>query len=277
MKKLWILFALLFACGAEAEGYDDAEFGEVEQGMVAQATPTLSYGIRNSSDRSNCDRTTAGQSCLVPTSKHIKWCVSDGTGQQSMDGTTAARIARVSTETQRAINNAMTKFGWAFTHFADDSQGAIDACYNALIAGTVNVQVSLATSGLCSGSGGANIEQYICYNPTVGSTVTESLPGTYKTMSGGIVLVDFDDIIAKVTTTASTDKVLYHGMGHSFEGLIGLGSQTAASNLLSRRAVLPVSNTLGSSSSENCRALNFNVSSPSTFSLHPTLGCVEGP
>lgn len=270
MKKLVSLFAL--SCACSGDGYEeDADFGEVEQGMVAQATPTLTYGINTSSTRGNCNRTSTGQSCLVPEAKVMRWCVSNGTAP--VDLAAVAKIARVAAAASLSISNAMTKFGWSFTHLADDSPGSPEACANH---SNRTVMISLGSTGLCGSATGSNIESYVCYNPTVGPLVTESLPGSYRTMTGGVVIVDYDDVVAKAAGSATdTDKLLYHGMGHSLIGLIGIGSQTASSSLLSRRAVLPFSNSLGTSSSENCRALGFNVSSPSTLTLHPTLGCPD--
>jgi hypothetical protein len=256
MKK-HLLAALLWplACGA----YDPEELGTESEALTARSSSNFGYGVNQTAfvnDACVRDSREAGQFCMVPISKSHTYC---------LDGSTPFSPAEAQniTDTMQTIRSGLTGFTWTEVNHADINCAA-------------DVQIRRGTCpGTCSSGG--TIQNCVC--TTVmrqGSTISESEAGNYVQMLGSVITLDRADIDAHYAVGSTTwHNVEVHGLGHNLLFLDGLGGKPANAGtndaLISGRRIDPALTGHGAiSAGEQCKAINYDVSSPSTFTYSST-------
>lgn len=275
LSVCWLVSAFAFGCGDSAEwaeqgeGADlvELELAEIEQPIAANSSKA---GISTASSHQTCRSDgPAGQDCLVPAQKTIVYCYSNAGGTWS-----DSEISNLEGFGVGAIAGDFP--GFNFSRLYTNSQQS--SCAND---GTVNK----VRKGTCpGGSTGSNVENFVCYSPTVtGSALTESLPGTWRKMLGGTITVDLSDInlfdVPGTTDEAPGRNCLRaFGLSHSLAAAAGFGSDSSITDQLSQlhttRRVNPVwVSGLGcqhqsASSQEQCFALAYSTGGGNTMSFN---------
>jgi hypothetical protein len=138
------------------------------------------------------------------------------------------------------------------------------------------VKIGISTTFCTSPCGTANsIDGCVCENLTVGSPLSESLPGSYSGMAGATIHVDRADINSHFSGQAARD-VFKHGIAHAMVAAMGLGNRTnfscSGNSPFSSSCITPTTFSTHSfhTSGELCKLQNFNASSPTTFAYSGT-------
>lgn len=253
---LMLVSAPLLGCGAADEdgGTNDggAEIGAAELAISSKAGPSIVMGVSTAASHVACTRTNAGQVCLVPGNNVLGYCIETA-------GLTASQVSTV-----RSLANSFNgvtngKFQFIETVLA----GAGGSCGG--VAGQDwDFVINNLSSGFCGGTGGDSITNYSCVNfPTAGGgapTLIESIPGTFYNWTGGLgsgAIVHFElaEINNRGANATEDDKLLRHAVMHGLAALVGIGDETATTNLWSSHSILPLNQTRHFGSlGELCRA-----------------------
>lgn len=258
MKKLInaiLALALVLGCGAaDEDNFDGGANDEVALGTVKEPLSVNSskYGVSTANSRITCRSDgPIGQGCLVPTSKTIQYCYSNGGGTWT--------AAEITTAQNFGAGNIQTLQTFAFSRQFAGQQSEQNNCANAGL-------VTKLVKGTCSGgSTGGNIENFVCWSPANVSALTESLPGSWSKQQGGTITVDLADIAARGGTLAGCLEG--HGIKHMLAAVAGFGNDTSIVDsfgaLITTRTVDPMSQFgncahAGFSSQEQCFAQSVN-------------------
>lgn len=243
------LAAFALACGGaedqDAQGVDqdgdEIDLGTIEEPLSVHSSK---YGISTASSHLTCRSDgPAGQACLVPVSKTIQYCYSDAGG--AWTGSEVTSLDSVG----GLIAGDFPSFGFAKVLISQTS------CKNA---GLINkIQKGTCSGGSTSGT----IEAFVCYVPSQGTLLTESLPGTWRQMTGGTITVDLADLTAVGDDTFKSLRNF--GITHSLAAAAGFGNDSTVSDITihTSRSSIPrvVGAVGGSTSQEQCFALSVNT------------------
>lgn len=210
----------LVACGA---AYEDEPFeGDLEQLELDTAEQELSanqggFGWSESSgSRSACNTTSTTQACRVPFGnfttpiKRVTYCI---VGRDS--GSTAANFT---SGEKLAIAGALTaldnQVSWAFSNVTDTGAGC-----------TLRIK-----PGILSGSSTSNDVSFFADFQTNGNvTLTESVPGTWKSFQQGVCTIDMAKVYTKYPFGPDSLNALNHLAGRCGHLSVGIGSHSAGS------------------------------------------------
>lgn len=270
MKNYLMIVPLLLACGA-TDDLSEMPLGQTEEAMNAPETQHYVLGTSEGSGRVRCVVNNAQQTCDVPTTRVYKYCAETTVTQSQLNQLSTLDAAGSSSDRH---------FSWSP---ALDSSGHIlygAACDAALTNGTANVMVNAANNICASQStGSANIDTFVCYNPTLDVALSKSpsnFPGNYQGIRGGIIHIDNAKLAQFFPSDPNKTLVLQHGLGHAAVGLDGLGARSESTSqfLYSYRPTFPIS-TLGltKSAGEDC-VLRFYTTLPQGVYGVDTSSCV---
>jgi hypothetical protein len=221
-----IIAALLAACSAPAPEAtpDQLELADVEAALSVNSSK---YGISTAVSHLTCrsDGPT-GQDCLVPRSKTIQYCYSNGGGSW-----TASEISAIENYGVGTLAGDFPGFTFGRGHIGDQT-----ACR------TGSGLFNKITKGGCSGgSTGSNVENFVCYQPAIQLSLpdlTESLPGRWRYQEGGFITADLGAI-------TESNCVLGHGVSKALANAAGFGSDSSVADSLGQlhttRAIAPKS------------------------------------
>lgn len=262
MKKLIALLAtsLLAACSGEID--DQGNLVDIEQNQQAysaRVTTNYQFGTRTTASRRQCDRSTTGQTCSVPKTKNLTYCINQGF--------TNSEVSLIQNEVV-ALDNLLTS--WTFTYESD--------LFTGLCVPGNNLQFSNGACG-SSGTASSNIENYGCVTFSNITNLTEGVAagdpvGNYQAHGGSRANIDITDINAKFSTTSQRDFGKKHAVKFALLSTIGLGSRTdGGSNTFGSRPQI-ANFALGiMTDGEKCRAESYNTTNNGDFSL-PNVGWV---
>jgi len=196
----------------------DSEFGMLEQKLSVNSSK---YCITTGASHPTCRSDgSAGQVCLCPTSKTIEYCYSNAGGAWSNQEIT---------DTEFAQGNIAGDFtGFTFVRTAVGNQ---TNCANSAI-------VNQIRKGTCSGSVTSdNIDSFVCYTPReipgAPGNLTETLPGSWRKMQGGVIVVDFNKLGSRTSPTVGDQpfqSVRQSGITHALAQAAGFGEDTTVVN-----------------------------------------------
>lgn len=255
MKNLLslLLISLLSACSGEIDDEGNlVDIDQIQQAYAANTTNNFQFGTRTAASHRQCDRTSTGQVCSVPSTKSITYCIDSGFTQ--------ADYNLVSNEI-RLLDDALS--GWTFT-FEND-----------LFTGACLLSTFLVIKpGSCgtSGTSPTGIENYGCATLSSTTNLTEGVNGndpvgSYQKHSLSRGTVDITDINAKYSNASQREFAKRHAIKFILLSTVGLGSRTdgAANTFGSRSQIANFS--LGLlTAGEKCRLGTFNSSNNGDFS-----------
>lgn len=256
IRTILALVLLIAGCsGYDSNDSDSEEFGTAEQEITAASSPSFGYGATTGSSHAACNTTSTGQACLVPDSKTLRWCV-------NTTGLTSTQAGSIRSMAAQAANLVSPGTGWTFVNLTPGPN-----CFNDTNA---DVEINAANTGLCSGTTGDTMDPYVCVNPTIDFQLSESLPGNYNVMDGGIVHVDLADLHTKAAAMALSDNVfMRRGIAHTFAILMGVGSRSdlGKASQITLRQLFPIVTIGNLTAGEQCRA-NAYVPGGTTFAYN---------
>lgn len=228
LNHIALCLLCLFGCGGVPEDLSDdgAELGTVEEPLSVNSSK---YGVSTANSRITCRSDgPSGQACLVPTSKTIQYCYSNGGGTWT--------AGEITTAQNFGAGNIAALQTFAFSRQFAGQQSEQNNCANAGL-------VTKLVKGTCSGgSTGGNIENFVCWSPANVSALSESLPGSWSKQQGGTITVDLADISAR--GGANSGCLEGHGIKHMLAAAAGFGNDTSIVDslgaLITTRTVDPI-------------------------------------
>lgn len=216
-----VLGGFLFACGAaEEQDHPDSleEIGQTEQAYLSKVSTNYQWGVRNAQSRTQCNRTTAGQQCVIPSSKGGFFCL--GSTLTAGEKTTARNV-------YSQISAAITGAGVAGPIWTEGPDPVLGSCQMVVDACTVQ------------GAAGNNIESYsgidfgTLFQLTEGVASSDPVGDYIRHQHDfgffdGFTCIDRTDINAKFASANGRTQLFKHALGHAIWAWHGLGSRTDA-------------------------------------------------
>jgi len=223
-KHLVAVCSLLFAaCSGSDEGefVDSVELqplGVSEQAFLSKVSTNYQWGVRNAQSRTQCNRTTSGQQCVIPSAKGGFFCL-----DSSLTAAEKTTARAVYTE----IHNAIQAAGVSGPIWQEGPDPVLGSCQMFVSIGTVQ------------GAAGNNIESYSNIDFGTLFDLTEGVESLDPVgdfirhqhdfgFTDGFTTIDRTDINAKCSTTDGRTKLFRHALGHAIYAWHGLGSRTDA-------------------------------------------------
>lgn len=257
---LYTSFALLFACGAstdnppENEMADGGQLGSAEQAMSAKTTPSFQYGARDTSSFLQCDKTSSGQVCHIPSTKNILYC--------------ASAPSPFASDLVGPFNLLDARTGWTFTV----GSSIFKACN---LENSPNIDVQVQSDG-CGANGTASnvVSDYVCITRSGSTGLSEggTVVGNYIKDSSCVVKIDVTQIQAKGTSDANDRRLFRHALAHGVFACAGIGARTGVTGRGDATTMNQTieQNTL--SSGQTCMLDSYNTSTPGSFDNVGTCG-----
>lgn len=250
MKNLFILFALLCACGS----YDDDgfELGQDEQAMTIEK---VGFGWRSDSTpdqqrQRNCVDNSTTQVCLLPADKDVRYRVV---------------TAGIAADDLTTTNNALTNEGAAL-----NSQTNV---WTFAFGSGQGLDLDIAKGTVDNAAGASDIRRYVrlvCNSQSANLTETPSaLNGTYARCSKATATVDYDKIHATFGVMGSP-FVVDQAVSGAVAQMTGLGL-TLATGFVTSTATSGVSKSRSITTTDSCRLNGFNPATPASIST--TFNC----
>jgi hypothetical protein len=246
---------------AELDPTNDDMLGQNEAAYSASFTNTYQFGAQTNAAKFQCDRVSAGQTCMIPNgNQSATWCVDAG-GQF----TEAQRsiIREVVSEFDEVLSNV----GWY--------QG-----------GPGVAELPPAADGICrdqtnwffrrgdvSGALSNNIDGY---SNVVHASITdlsdggfgEDPAGNYQRFGQCVATIDMADILNKGANADEERNLLRHATGHTLLACTGFGTQSSApSPFFARRALMLDESGLPLTVGQQCVASTYDATNNGDFSL----------
>jgi hypothetical protein len=236
----------LFAC-LDVDAEDTESLDELEAELSAPSGPSRGFGMSEAATRNTCNTTSSGQSCLVNGggNKQIPYC---------LNGFAAANRADI----KSGITAVDGQLGWSYSDAGDCSNQQVALGSEMLI---------LAGSNIGNGPSSDALSAYMSSTVTgTVTTLTESVPGTWKSFTKIICTVDVADINARSFTifkhVGAHCAALMTGMGSRADGVTSWTNRTVGSNGPGTSPAL--------TNGEICKANSFNPNSGSTWAYSST-------
>lgn len=248
---IWILaLAMGLACGDAQEFDEGDDTGTLAQGFRGKPTQSFQFGARPTGGRDKCDKTSTGQTCIIPPSKTLTYCVERFTTFSSAEAT--------------RVENAIEAFDAATDFTLNNVSPITGDC--GIVSPLPNMSWKPGSQG-SSGTASNDVKDYAMSFPSGLVNLTEGagVVGNYQNWTFCDSRIDIVDIRAKGTTQDADNKGLDHAATHTLENCLGIGTRPSGAGLASRALFSPTSAATGMTGGEACQVLNFTLTDPGQF------------